>query len=230
MGLRYTDLCMDDTTHQQKQYFEYAYRTGSDIWTHTPYWDTAEKMLPPMEKDSLVLDIGVGRGIWAMKMIERGFKVLGIDYIESIVHKVNETITKKGYADRARCITASALNIPFHKQTFNMATDIGILQHLQSRDWKKYTDELVRVLKPAAYYLNISVSRKTRSFLGWHPSTSDTGNFSKFGVNYHFFTSNEIHHIFEDHFVIVDQQFESYDAHSDPQDDIVLVFTLMQKK
>jgi ubiquinone/menaquinone biosynthesis C-methylase UbiE len=221
---------MEHVHLNQKQYFERAYQTGSDIWTHIPYWNMAETMLPPLEKDALILDIGAGRGLWAMKLVERGFKVLGIDYIESIVHKVNRDIVKEGYTDRARFMVSNALDMPFTDVGFDMATDIGTLQHIPSADWGYYVDELLRVLKPHAYYLNVSLSQKTHSFLGWHPHVDKGREFSKFGVDYHFLSIGEISHIFENDFIFIDQQFESYDSHSDPHDDIVLVFTLMQKK
>lgn len=223
-------LYMEHTPEIQKQYFQFAYQTGSDIWSHIPYRYRAEQMLPPLEKDSLILDIGAGRGLWAMKLAQQGFKVLGIDYVESIVTKVNNRIAEEGYQDRARFMVGNALDIPFVENGFDMVTDIGTLQHIQSHQWNTYTKEVSRVLKQHGYYLNISLSRKTNNFLGWHPRSDADGDFTKFGVHYHFFNETEITQIFEKEFNIIDQQFESYDSHSDPNDDIVLVFTLMQKK
>jgi ubiquinone/menaquinone biosynthesis C-methylase UbiE len=221
---------MEHTPETQKQYFQYAYQTGSDIWSHIPYRHKAEHMIPPIEKDSLVLDIGAGRGLWALKLAKRGFKVLGIDYVDTIVDKVNQTIQEEGYQDRARFVLGNALDIPFVKDGFDMVTDIGTLQHVESHQWALYEKEISRVLKPHGYYLNVSLSRRTQNFLDWNPHMSTDGNFTKFGVHYHFFTEKEIEQLFGEHFEIVNQQFESYDSHSDPQDDIVLVFTLMQKK
>lgn len=221
---------MEHSPEIQKQYFQFAYQTGSDIWSHIPYRYKAEQMLPPIEKDSLVLDIGAGRGLWAMKLVEHNFKVLGIDYIPSIVEKVNKRIAEEGYQDRARFMVGDALDIPFINHGFDMVTDVGTLQHITSNNWTQYTQELTRVLKSHGYYLNISLSRKTNRFLGWNPRTDTTGDFAKFGVHYHFFSEQELYSIFENNFTIIDQQFESYDSHSDPADDIVLVFTLMQKK
>lgn len=221
---------MEHSPETQKQYFQFAYQTGSDIWSHIPYRYKAEQMMPPIEKDSLILDIGAGRGLWAMKLVSLGFKVLGIDYIESIVTKVNARIQEEGYQDRARFMVGNALEIPFVNEGFDMVTDIGTLQHITHNNWPQYTNELKRVLKPHGYYLNVSLSRKTNSFLGWSPRSDNNGDFSKFGVHYHFFNENEINTIFENDFMIIDQQFERYDSQSDPNDDIVLVFTLMQKK
>ncbi|MCI5051475.1 MAG: class I SAM-dependent methyltransferase [Candidatus Pacebacteria bacterium] len=221
---------MEYSPETQKQYFQFAYQTGSDIWSHIPYRYKAEQMLPPIEKESLILDIGAGRGLWAMKLANLGFKVLGIDYIESIVSKVNERIKDEGLQERARFMVGNALEIPFVNEGFDMVTDVGTLQHITKDNWSLYNNEIVRVLKPHGYYLNISLSRRTNNFLGFNPRNSSDGDFTKFGVHYHFFSESEITEIFENDFMIIDQQFEEYDTHSDPHDDLVLVFTLMQKK
>lgn len=214
----------------QKQYFQYAYQTGSDIWTHIPYRYKAEQMIPSLERDSLILDIGAGRGLWAAKLVGLGYRILGIDYIESIVEKVNKRIEQEGYTDRARFMVGDVLDIPFVDAGFDMATDIGTLQHIKHHEWAKYADEVSRVLKDNGYYLNISLSKKTSQFLGWSPRSSVDGDFSKFGVHYHFFTEDEINDIFSEKFVIINQEFETYDSQSDPGDAVTLVFTLMQKK
>jgi len=221
---------MEHDPSVQKQYFQFAYQTGSDIWSHLPYRYKAQQMLPSMEKDSLVLDIGAGRGLWAMNLAKMGFRVLGIDYVDTIVQKVNKTIHEEGYGDRVRFVTADALDIPFVDKGFKMVTDVGTLQHITSDKWHGYAHEMKRVLSDDGYYLKISLSRRTNKFMGWSPRTSDTGDFTKFGVHYHFFTETEIEEIFQDDFTIIDQQFETYGSTSDPGDEVVLVFTLMKKK
>jgi SAM-dependent methyltransferase len=84
---------MNEPSHNlQHEYFDLAYRTGSDIWTHIPYHNLALTMLPPIPADSIVLDVGSGRGLWAFKLIDHGFRVIGLDYIQSIVDRVNADI------------------------------------------------------------------------------------------------------------------------------------------
>ncbi|MAQ77013.1 hypothetical protein CL684_00575 [Candidatus Campbellbacteria bacterium] len=221
---------MEHTPEIQKQYFQFAYQTGSDIWSHIPYRYTAEQMIPRMERDSLVLDIGAGRGLWAAKLVGLGYRVLGIDYVESIVQKVNTQIKDEGYADRARFMVGNVLDIPFVDNGFDLITDIGTFQHLKQNEWSAYVDEVYRVLKSGSYFLKISLSRKTQNFMGLDVARSPDGNFVKFGVHYHFFTEEEIERTFTNHFDIVDQRFETYGSQSDPKDKVTLVFTLMQKK
>lgn len=215
---------------KQHQYFSFAYQTGSDIWSHIPYRFKAEEMFPKLASDSLILDIGAGRGLWAMNLLHQNYRILGIDYVESIVNIVNNKIEDEGYKGRARFIVGNALSIPFTDNGFDAVTDIGTFQHIKKEDWKTYVKEIYRVLKENAYYLNVSLSRRTHSFLGFKPSQSDTGNFEKFGVHYYFYTEKEIDEIFNTHFNIIEQQYELFNSSSDPMDDLVLIFTLMQKK
>lgn len=221
---------MEHTPEIQKQYFQFAYQTGSDIWTHIPYHFAAAQFLPSMNRDAVVLDIGAGRGVWVEKLVSLGYKVIGIDYIENIVEKANEKIKSSGYGDRARFILGDATNIPFIDNGFHMITDIGTFQHLTEDMWPDYVSEINRVIKDHGYYLNISLSKETQRFYGWNPHTDDQNTYSKFGVHYHFFHKEDIHRIFSQDFTILDQKIEHYKSQSDPADDVALVFTLMQKK
>lgn len=221
---------MDYSPENQKKYFQFAYQTGSDIWTHIPYYSKALSFLPELEKDSLVLDIGGGRGLWALHLLEQGYRVLGIDYIPSIVDKVNERIRGEGLTERARFVVGDAKEIPFVDEGFDLVTDIGTMQHIEAKDWDRYVQEVYRVLKKDGFYLNVSYSRKTDQFLGWKPKNSATGDFNKFGVYYHFFTEDEIKEIFGKKFEITKQDFQIYESKSDPEDKIVLVFSIMKKK
>jgi SAM-dependent methyltransferase len=71
----------------QKNYFEIAYRTGSDVWTHIPYHHIALQVLPPLAPDAFVLDVGAGRGLWIGKLVADGNRVIGLEYINDVVKK-----------------------------------------------------------------------------------------------------------------------------------------------
>lgn len=213
-----------------KQYFETAYRTGSDIWTHIPYHKVALQMLPHLPENGLVLDVGSGRGIWLRKMVRLGLRVIGIDIVQDIVNTANEDIKSEGITDKARFMLGDVLDIPFTPASFDAVTDIGLLQHLDKVDWGAYVEEIYRVLKPGGYFLNVSLSRETTRFLDHQPKMAPTGDFEKFGLQYYFFKRSEIKELFQGRFVIAKQMVRHFDARTDPGDDIALVFTLMQKK
>ena len=52
--------------------------------------------------------------------------------------------------------------------------------------------QLFRVLKPGGFYLNVSLSRETQRFYEFYPRSSESGEFQKYGVHYHFFEKEEI--------------------------------------
>ena len=215
--------------HQQN-YFKQAYQTGSDIWSHIPYRHTALSMIPQIEPDSLILDIGAGRGLFTLSLVERGFRVLGIDYAANIVETVNQEIQSRGLSERARFITGNALNVPFIDRSFAMAIDIGTFQHIARYDWQSYVNELDRTLNTHGYYLNVSLSKRTKQFMGINPSTLLDGVFTKFGIHYQFFADDDMQHIFGERFLLINQQYESFSSPTDLNDEIILVFTLMQKR
>lgn len=214
----------------QKQYFDQAYRTGSDVWSHIPYQATLLGMLPKLEPDAFVLDLGAGRGLWAQKLLNIGYKVLGIDYIPAIVNQVNKDFKLEGVADRARMVLGDVLDIPFTDGGFDMTTDIGTLQHLYPTDWQQYSHEVARVTKSKGWYVNVSLSKETTRFMSWDPKHSADNQFEKFGVSYYFFTVEEIEKIFHQDFMLKDQIVRRFDSKSDPNDNVSLVLSVFQKK
>lgn len=187
-------------------------------------------MLPHLDRGSLVLDVGSGRGLWMMTLVRLGYKVIGIDYIPLIVERVNTTIKYEGLSSEARSLVGDVLDIPLADGSFDVVTDIGLMQHLDQADWPLYVRELHRTLKSGGYVLNVSFSRHTRSFLGFDARRATSGLFEKFGLHYYFFTEQEIKDIFGVEFRVIDQRIRYFDTRNDPDDGLALVFTLLQKK
>jgi len=219
-------------THEsQHQYFDMAYRTGSDIWTHIPYHQMALDMIPAIAPNSIVLDIGSGRGVWAFKLIDHGFRVIGVDYVQSIVDRVNADIKLHSYGEKARFVVGRATDLPFTDAGFSLVTDIGVLQHLTVADWSQYLQELYRVTTPDGYILSVTLSSDTPRFLGFTPKMNNQSPYSKFGVSYYFFNPESLNPLFEQHgFKMIDQKTETFQTQSDPADSLCLLFTLFQKQ
>lgn len=216
---------------EQYRYFDTAYRTGSDIWTHIPYYHTALEMIPPIEKDSIVLDIGSGRGLWAFKLIDYGFRVIGVDYVQSIVEKVNQDIKLLSYAERARFIHGQATDLPFADTSFSLVTDIGLFQHLPQSFWHTYLSELSRVTQSGGYVMSINLSDQTPRFLGLTPKMNNESPYEKFGVSYYFFNKEQVVGLFAQYgFSLVEHREQFFETRSDPADSLGLHFFIFQKK
>lgn len=218
------------TPESQYQYFDTAYRTGSDIWTHIPYYETALRMLPTIAPNSIILDIGSGRGIWAFKLIDLGFRVIGIDYVRSIVDKVNADIKLHHYGERARFVHGNANDLPFTDASFPLVTDVGLLQHLTANEWNTYLSEVNRVVADRGYVLSVTLSSETPRFLGFTPKIENLSPYEKFGVSYYFFSPQDISQLFSKYgFTVVTQETHFFQTQSDPGDSLGLLFTLFQK-
>lgn len=219
------------TPESQYQYFDTAYRTGSDIWTHLPYFETALHMLPAVAPNSIVLDVGSGRGVWAFKLIDLGFRVIGLDYVRSIVDKVNADIKLHHYAEKARFIHGNVNDLPFTSASFPLVTDIGVLQHLPQDDWHTYCSELSRVVADNGYVLSVTLSSETPRYLGFTPKIENLSPYHKFGVSYYFFSTETINRLFDQYgFKVIEQETKIFQTQSDPGDSLTLLFTLFQKK
>lgn len=215
----------------QKKYFEIAYRTGSDVWTHLPYHAILMRMLPALGVDAFVLDLGVGRGLLLHKLVHAGYRVIGLDYIPEVVKHGNRDLKLNKMDDRARFVLGDALDIPLADQSFSAVVSVGVLQHMTPENWNQYVSETRRVLKPGGYVMNVSLSKETSRLLGFRPKTSTESSFEKFDVFYYFFTPEEINHLYMSYgFELVEQTVEHFDAKTDPSDTIALIFSLYKLK
>jgi ubiquinone/menaquinone biosynthesis C-methylase UbiE len=211
---------------QHKEYFETAYRTGTDIWTHLPLKDRGAMLMNELPKGSLILDVGSGRGLFAKQLVDAGYSVIGLDFEGSIVRKTNEDVLNWGLEGKLKFVEGSALDIPFTDDSFDAACDFGLMENLYKEDWSQYASEISRVLKPGGYYLNTSLSRETARFMEYFPKGSDDGEFEKFGVHYHFFKKDEMKKIFDHNLNPIEQDIE----YIEEPNKVALLETLFQKK
>ncbi|MDH5442571.1 MAG: class I SAM-dependent methyltransferase [Candidatus Nomurabacteria bacterium] len=218
---------MPDTSFD---YFDQAYRTGSDIWSHIPYYKTILSMLPAHQSGAMLLELGSGRGLLVNKLVENGYRVLGVDYIKNIVDKNNADLKLQKMSDKARFVVGDARDIPFTDDSFDVVVSVGLLQHIGENDWETVIREIARVTKSGGYVLISNLSKKTPRFYDWSPAQSDQQHYEKFGVSYYFFTDPEIEQMFTTQgFELIEQQTETFESKSDPDDRIALNFSLFKK-
>lgn len=210
----------------QKKFFEIAYRTGTDSWTHIPYRLRAKSIVDYIRPDSLVLDVGSGRGRFPFELVKLGYRVIGLEYVKEVVTKDNDEVRLLGISDKIRFVEGDVLDIPFTNASFDGVTDFGVLQHLDRADWATYMKEISRVTKPSAYFLSVLLSRKTPSYFDWVPETSKTGDFNRDGVSYHFFTEEEIGELANESFDVVGQRVE----YISERDNIAYLVSLLKRK
>lgn len=211
--------------HGHKEYFETAYKTGSDTWPRMPIEIQGLKLMEQLPLEAMILDIGSGRGLFAKHMAEMGFRVIGLDFEGNIVKKANAEIKNWGLEGKLKFMEANILDIPFTDASFDGACDFGLLENLFKEDWETYAKEITRILKPGGFYLNVSISRDTKNFFEFSPMASKEGDFEKYGIYYHFFEKEEIRKIFQNKLSIISQENTPIKK---PRD-MILLETLLQK-
>lgn len=93
-------------------------------------------------KNKLVLDAGCGMGRFMEVALDFGAEVIGVDLSLSV------EAAYKNIGKRKKChlIQADIFNLPFKKDTFDVAFSIGVLHH--TPDTKKAFMKLPRLVKP----------------------------------------------------------------------------------
>ncbi|HTE49144.1 MAG TPA: class I SAM-dependent methyltransferase [Candidatus Paceibacterota bacterium] len=211
---------------KQKNYYKTAYQNGIDIWTHLPNKiQGAKKLIEKLPPGGTILDIGSGRGLITKNLAEMGFKVIGIDFDGDIVEKANREIKNWGLQGKLKFMEADVFDLPFTDTSFDGVCDFGLLENLLQEDWDAYANEINRILRPGGFYLNVSLSRKTKNFFTFSPINSKDGEFDQEGMHYHFFEKEEIKNIFKKNMTLVSDSIEFLEK---PRE-LALLQTLFQK-
>lgn len=209
-----------------KDYFEIAYRTGSDIWTHLPLKEKELMLTENLPKGSLILDLGSGRGLFAKFLAESGYSVIGLDFEKNIVERSNKEIKGWGLEGKLKFVEGDVFDIPFTDSSFDAVCDFSLMENLYKEDWNQYKEEVVRVLKPGGFYLNVSLSRDTSNFLEFNPRAKNQADVEKYGISYHFFDKDEMKSIFDKQLSLVEQKIKEVE---NPHK-VVFLESLFQKK
>lgn len=215
----------------QEEYFAFAYKTGSDFWSHTKYHEKTLKIIESLlDINAHILELGHGRGIFLLKLLEKNYKVFGVDIDADQTQALAANIINKGFKNRGKVLSGTALNCPFEDYSFDLVFSAALFQHIQASKHEKLANEIHRLLKPGQFYLQLSMSSSTQKFMGLRPLKDRIRNFEKFGVSYYLTNKKEIEDIFSEKFNILQQHEARFSAKSDPEDDIVFLYSLMQKK
>ena len=208
------------------KFFEQAYRTGSDHWTVIPFTRRAHELTLYLPAGSLILDLGTGRGRLLYDLEQLGFRAIGLEYNADLVKKVNNNIKDKKLEHSLRALEGNALDIPLTDQSFDALVDVGLLHHILPADYKTYVSEAVRVLKQGGFFFLAVLSMKTSNYLTWHPSQTEIADYELEGVNYHFFSDEELRALFEKDF---DIKHIDFDMPYGPQGTIYAIVLLRKK-
>ncbi len=97
------------------------------------------------------LDIGTGKGLFAIELALAGWQVTSIDTNSADQQIANLRAQQAGVASLVRTVTGDAAHLPFESASFALVAMMDVLHHLE-RDEPVFT-EMARVLAPGGRLL-----------------------------------------------------------------------------
>lgn len=93
-----------------------------------------------------LLDAGCGYCLHAVRYVQRGLKVTGVDFSSSALDAAKKYLASVGLEDRVELVQGDLLALPFADAKFGVVSCWGVLMHIPQVD--RALAELVRVLRP----------------------------------------------------------------------------------
>ena len=130
----------------QTEDYQYLYDLEAHFWWFAGMRELAAVLLDPVviEKPaSMILDIGCGTGgnlEWLRRYVGDG-RIIGLDFIDTALHFCQQ-------AGAQILVQASATNLPFADDAFDVVTSFDVLEQLGGRADERAMHEMYRVLRP----------------------------------------------------------------------------------
>jgi len=95
---------------------------------------------------TVVLDVGCGSCVHAIRLANRGFLVRGVDFSESALTQAKANVQTYKMDDKITIQRSDILSLPFQNEAVDYVLCWGVLMHIP--DLEKAVGELTRILKP----------------------------------------------------------------------------------
>lgn len=144
-----------------EQFFDFAAEVG--LTKHLGGLEATDKLveLCHIGAGSYVLDVGCGAGRTAAYLAKQhGCRVVGVDVVERMIERAEETAHREGVAERTEFRVADAQDLPFDDDLFDAVITESVTAFPE--DKQRAVNEYRRVTKPGGYVgLNESTWLKT---------------------------------------------------------------------
>lgn len=109
-------------------------------------WRGNTRIPDPLGGRGDALDVGCGNGKTSLKLIDLGYRTVGVDFSSKAVESCRELLGSDGTFE-----TASATELPFPDGSFDYITAVHVLEHLTDDELSVAASEFIRVLRPGGY-------------------------------------------------------------------------------
>lgn len=115
-----------------------------ELYSNQPRaWRGNTRVPDPFGGKGDALDVGCGNGKTTLKLIDLGYRTIGVDFSSKAVDSCRELL-----GSDASFETASATELPFDDGSFDYITAVHVLEHLTDEELSVAASEFLRVLRP----------------------------------------------------------------------------------
>lgn len=100
-----------------------------------------------LPKGAAILDVGCGTGHYLKELMDRGFRVSGVE------PSVNMREHAESRLPKGTVVGGSVLSLPFEDNSFDFVFSIEVFRYLNNEDNMQGLKEIIRVLKPGGTFL-----------------------------------------------------------------------------
>ena len=119
-------------------------------------FDKISKVIWSSDKN-LILDAGCGNGVNTIRLLNRGFDVVSIDFSEEALELCKKNLIENKLLEVARIEKADLLNLDFDDSTFDSVLCWGVLMHIHEIELA--LQNLCRVIKLGGFLVICEVSQ-----------------------------------------------------------------------
>ena len=128
------------------------YQSGSVPWDQPDPPPEVLAFVPTLPVGR-ALDLGCGLGRASLFMARLGWQVSAIDFIPQALKEATVRAEQAGLSDNICFHLSQASQLDFLTDQYDFALDVGCAHSFDLDELRVYHQELMRLLKPGAYYL-----------------------------------------------------------------------------
>jgi len=127
-----------------------------------PHRGLIEVLLKNVDQESrkgvYILEVGCGKGNNLLPLMEKGFRVYGIDLSESAIENFRYEGEKRGvFLDKDQAVVGNMSCLPYVNDFFDFVLDREALTHNKKEDIVKSVSEIKRVLRAGGKYIGFDL-------------------------------------------------------------------------